>query len=45
MQSRFDPEVVWRRFTDEVLAADVPLFADLLSERLRGDRLTLPGRG
>ena len=40
VQSRFDPEVVWRRFTDEVLAADVPLFADLLSERLRGDRLT-----
>ncbi len=40
VQSRFDPEVVWRRFTDEVLAADVPLFTDLLSERLGGDELT-----
>ena len=40
VQSRFDPEVVWRRFTDEVLATDVPLFTDLFSERLRGDRLT-----
>ncbi len=40
VQSRFDPEVVWRRFTDEVLAADVPLFTDLLSQRLREDRLT-----
>ena len=38
--SRFDPEAVWRRFTDEVLATDVPLFTDLLSDRLRGDRLT-----
>ena len=40
VQSRFDPEVVWRRFTDEVLATDVPLFTDLLGQRLRGDRLT-----
>ena len=40
VQSRFDPEVVWRRFTDEVLATDVPLFTDLFSERLRGDPLT-----
>ena len=40
VQSRFDPEVVWRRFTDEVLAADVPLFTDLFGQRLRGDRLT-----
>ena len=40
VQSRFDPEVVWRRFTDEVLAADVPLFTDLLSQRLRADPLT-----
>ena len=40
VQSRFDPEVVWRRFTDEVLATDVPLFTDLFSQRLRGDRLT-----
>ena len=42
LQSRFDPEVVWRRFTGEVLATDVPLFTDLLSQRLRQDRLT-PG--
>ncbi|MYH26009.1 MAG: hypothetical protein F4156_12405 [Holophagales bacterium] len=40
VQSRFDAEVVWRRFADEVLAADVPLFTDLLSQRLHGDRLT-----
>ena len=40
--SRFDPEAVWRRFTDEILATDVPLFTDLLSERLSGDWLT-PG--
>ena len=42
VQSRFDPEVVWRRFTGEILATDVPLFTDLLSQRLRRDRLT-PG--
>ena len=42
VQSRFDPEVVWRRFAGEVLATDVPLFTDLLSQRLRQDRLT-PG--
>lgn len=42
--SRFDPEAVWRRFADEVLAADVPLFTDLLSERLRADRLTSNSR-
>ena len=40
VQSRFDPEVVWRRFTDEVLATDVPLFTDLLGQRLRADPLT-----
>ena len=40
VQSRFDPAVVWRRFTDEVLATDVPLFTDLFSQRLRDDRLT-----
>ena len=40
VQSRFDPEVVWRRFTDEVLATDVPLFTDLFGQRLRPDRLT-----
>ena len=44
VQSRFDPEAVWRRFTDEVLATDVPLFTDLFSQRLRGDRLTLGSR-
>ena len=44
LQSRFDPEVVWRRLTDEVLATNVPLFTDLLSERLRGDRLTSRSR-
>ena len=40
VQSRFDPDVVWRRFADEVLATDVPLFTDLLGQRLRADRLT-----
>ena len=40
VQSRFNPDVVWRRFSDEVLAADVPLFTDLLSERFREDPLT-----
>ena len=44
VQSRFDAEVVWRRFTDEVLAADVPLFTDLFSQRFRGDRLTTRSR-
>ena len=44
VQSRFDPAVVWRRFTDEVLAADVPLFTDLFSQRLRGDPLTARSR-
>ena len=44
VQSRFDPEVVWRRFADEVLAADVPLFTDLLGQRLGEDRLTLGSR-
>ena len=42
VQSRFDPEVVWRRFTDEVLATDVPLFTDLLGQRLCTDPLA-PG--
>ena len=40
VQSRFNPDVVWRRFSDEVLAADVPLFTDLLSQRFREDPLT-----
>ena len=44
VQSRFDPEAVWRRFTEEVLAAGVPLFTDLLGERLRADPLTLRSR-
>ena len=44
VQSGFDPEGVWRRFANEILAADVPLFTDLLSQRLRTDRLTLGSR-
>ena len=44
VRSRFDPEVVWRRFSDEILAVDVPLFTDLLSQRFRGERLTLDSR-
>ena len=44
LRSRLDPEVVWRRFSDEVMAADVPLFTDLFSERFRGDPLTLQSR-
>ena len=40
VQSRGDAQAVWRRFADEVLAANVPLFTDLLGARLRGDRLT-----
>ena len=44
VQSRFDPEVVWRRFADEVLASDVPLFTDLLGQRLDGDPLTSRSR-
>ena len=42
VRSRFDPDVVWRRFTDEVLASDVPLFTDLFRQRLGGEPLT-PG--
>ena len=42
VRSRLDPEVVWRRFSDEVLATTVPLFTDLLGQRLRHDPLT-PG--
>ena len=44
LQSRFDPQVVWRRLADEVLATDVPLFTDLFSERLREDPLTPDSR-
>lgn len=44
VQSGFNPEVVWRRFADEILAVDVPLFTDLFSQRLRTDRLTLDSR-
>ncbi len=44
LRSRLDPEVVWRRFSDEVMAADVPLFTDLFSERFRADPLTLQSR-
>ena len=39
--SRVDTERVWRRFKDEVLATNTPLFTDLIEERLRADRLTL----
>jgi len=39
--SRFDAERVWRRFKDELLATNTPLFTDLIEERLRADRLTL----
>lgn len=42
VQSRFNPDVVWRRFSDEVSAAGVPLFTDLLSQRFREDPL-IPG--
>ena len=44
VRSRFDPQVVWRRFTDEVLATGAPLFTDLFGQRLREDRLTLRSR-
>ena len=44
VQSSFDAEHVWRRFADEVLATDVPLFTDLLGQRLRDDRLTARSR-
>ncbi len=44
VQSRFDPGVVWRRFTDEVLATDVPLFTDLLSQRLSHEQLSHTSR-
>ena len=40
VQSRFDSQIVWRRFRDEVLATDVPLFTDLLRQRFRVDSLT-----
>ena len=40
VQQRLDPQVVWRRFADEVLATAVPLFTDLFGERLAGDTLT-----
>ena len=42
--SRLDPQVVWRRFADEVLAANPPLFTDLLGQRLAGDALTARSR-
>ena len=35
---------MWNRFTDEILAIDVPLLTDLFSQRLRGDRLTQGSR-
>ena len=42
VRSRFNPGIVWRRFTDEILASDVPLFTDLFSQRLGGKPLA-PG--
>ena len=44
LQARLAQEVVWRRFTDEILALDVPLFTDLLSQRFRADSLTPQSR-
>ena len=44
LRSRFDPEAVWRRFANEVLASDVPLFTDLFSQRLGGAPLTPDSR-
>lgn len=44
VQSRFDPAIVWRRFSDEILATDVPLFTDLFSQRFRQDQLTSRSR-
>ena len=44
VQSHLRPEAVWRRFADEVLATNAPLFTDLFSQRLRGDRLTARSR-
>ncbi len=44
VRSRFDPDAVWRRFADEVLATNVPLFTDLLSQRLFGTRITQGSR-
>ena len=44
VQSRFDPKPVWRRFADEILATNRPLYPALLAERLRRDGLTLRSR-
>ena len=44
VQAGFDPQDVWRRFTDEVLADGVPLFTDLLGQRLHGVALTSRSR-
>ena len=41
LQSRFDPLPVWKHFQQELLAANTPLFTDLLGTRLREDLLTL----
>ena len=40
LQARFDPAPVWRHFQQELLAANTPLLTDLLTSRLRKDRLT-----
>ena len=39
--ARFDPAPVWRHFQQELLAANTPLFTDLLGSRVREDLLTL----
>ena len=44
VRSRFDPAAVWRRLSDEVLAAGAPLFTDLFSQRLDAEPLTLRSR-
>lgn len=44
VSSRFDPEPVWRRFTDEIAATNQPLHRHLLAERLLRDGLTLRSR-
>ena len=44
VQSRFDAADVWNRFAAEVLSTDVPLFTDLLAQRLDRHRPTLASR-
>ena len=37
VRSQFDPEVVWRHLKDEVLASNVPVFTNLLGQRMVTD--------